>query len=835
MASCVRVGAAPSPLARRPMRAVAAAALLAGAWALAACDAAASADAPPADAKPAAPAAKSDSKPPEAKPPSKPITTAKGRLGDLVRRWYAEGTAAGNEGDYYDNRDRGHSGLNLEPYPQLTKVEYTEEDRKRGLDWAIQGRVLPHVVFGNSSTSGHVTAGGSNARIVYGHPMGLALLYAQYTHSNLYIYPEHQDYDAGHNGSPGYGDVYPTNTPCLIISQGSSGSDQAFMRAIPFALAALRPEVKKKLVESGLLAPTLQMILRLTSKRLADPKEYLTGKAHPTVFEGSWVDDLKMVELAHKIRLEDIPPMVQLRRVEEAEAVNGRDYFDIGPGEQLGETPVVIARVHRRSARDYRLVVSAEASYDVNQRPLAYHWVVLRGDASRIRLTPQNPAGSACEIIVPWHERRPVEPGSALESNRVDVGVFVHNGEYYSAPAFVTFLGLDDEARTYAGDGRVLEIGYGLGVTEVSVANWTALLDLFKADAAGLGARLLKKRFKDEEIAAVLKIAQEYRTAKATADAGQEMSRKAQAARQKAAEALKAAERLRDEAKAAHEKSPGNETKAALDKAEAACPEAKTASAKGETDANDLRKAAEASAKTAADILNTKRDGLPAPVKDLVERLLTDMATNPTFGADYGKEIAALFQGAEAGRKAALEAARRRLVGFGLIQEAPADAFNLRPARDGAAPAVARLTRYEQALLEQFNAEVLGRVVFPGTANFSTKRNYADPRLATPKTWRDVYRYGPKGDGIGWTRYDGQRATEFNAWGLVVLEKDALGRCVKAQAVRYERENPAKQQGRPPSGPLRQVLDPGITRYEYADNTDWRGRVRTDEPPAGAR
>ena len=51
-------------------------------------------------------------------------------------------------------------------------------------------------------------------------------------------------------------------------------------------LAAFRPEVKKKLTETGLLMPTIQMLWRSTNKQLKDPKEYLTGKAHPAVFEG---------------------------------------------------------------------------------------------------------------------------------------------------------------------------------------------------------------------------------------------------------------------------------------------------------------------------------------------------------------------------------------------------------------------------------------------------------------------------------------------------------------------------------------------------------------------
>ena len=63
------------------------------------------------------------------------------------------------------------------------------------------------------------------------------------------------------------------NTPYLIASQGSSGSDQPFMRAIPYTLAAFRPEVKRKLIDNGLLMPTLQMILRQANKQIREEVE----------------------------------------------------------------------------------------------------------------------------------------------------------------------------------------------------------------------------------------------------------------------------------------------------------------------------------------------------------------------------------------------------------------------------------------------------------------------------------------------------------------------------------------------------------------------------------
>src|SRR5688572_18544950 len=65
-----------------------------------------------------------------------PITTAPGKVGELLRRWEKEKTAAGNLGDYYDNRDGGHSDLDTKPWPQLQRIVYAPEDIKRRKHWA---------------------------------------------------------------------------------------------------------------------------------------------------------------------------------------------------------------------------------------------------------------------------------------------------------------------------------------------------------------------------------------------------------------------------------------------------------------------------------------------------------------------------------------------------------------------------------------------------------------------------------------------------------------------------------------------------------------------------
>src|SRR5262249_15461096 len=69
--------------------------------------------------------------------------------------------------------------------------------------------------------------------------------------------------------------------------------------------------------------------------------------------------------------------------------------------------------------------------------------------------------------------------------------------------------------------------------------------------------------------------------------------------------------------------------------------------------------------------------------------------------------------------------------------------------------------------------------------------NFVDRRLTAPKDWRDVYTYDAKGKLLGWTRYGGAKPQEFTPEGLLVLEKDAKGRPVKARTVRYAQGKPA--------------------------------------------
>lgn len=678
----------------------------------------------------------------------KPITTVGGPVGALLKQWWQEGTAAGNVGDYYDNRDGDHSPLNRSLFPQLLAVKYSAEDIKLRKHWAAQHVVHPAVVFGNSSTSAPPTAGGSNPRIYYCDARGMPFLAEEYTKNNLYIYPEHRDHDPGHNGkNDGYGDLYPTNTPYLLTSQGSSGSDQPFMRAVPLTLAAFRPEVKKKLTETGTLMPALQMILRSTYKPVKGPDDYLTGKAHPSVFEGNLIDELAMVKLAHSMEPKSLPPIVQLTVIAEQHPKAGIDYFEQNLSERLADTRAVIARIHRSKERTRRLVVSAEQSHDLNQAPLTYKWVILRGDPERIQIKLRNEAGSVAEISVAYHERRPIAPGSPMESNRVDIGVFVHNGTYYSAPAFVTFYTLDSESRTYDAKGRIVEIGYYMCETDFRVTDWQRVLDVLAKDAT-IGTLL---GVDERQRAAVADLAQRHR------------------------DLMTALREAQSRAKAVEK-----EQKAVADAA---------------------RKLVAA----IQDKITAMLDERPAALGTSVRRFIDD-GCRRLARRDHRELIDVLAVNLKASRTAEL---LNRLHNLGVLR------------------ADAAITAYDRAQLEYTHLALIAARAFPGAVQVSYQPNYVDQRLTALKLWRDVYHYDAKDACTGWTRYHPDSAAqEFNYDGLLVVEKDELGRCTKARTVRYTRTATKNVFD---WNPLRTELGDAFVTYTFAGPDDRRGQQSARE------
>ena len=395
----------------------------------------------------------------------------------LLRLYNAQGGINGFAGILYDNRDRGHSNLKQDRFPRLTHLKYDDLLTADGFDYGLAGRVLlPAVVLGNSSTAlRRGVAPRSLPRLAMTTPFWQSATATLYANNHIYIYPEHRDYDDE--------DLFPVNWPYMIISQGSSRSDQLFLNAVAMTLAALSPDTFSFLRKKGLIAPTVQMILRSNLENVSTRADYFSGIAHPTAFYGPSVQTGRMVEHANKLRPENIPPVVRLRVVEE-------DFTDAAGlarmDERLFDTPAAIGRLWRGFVSEREMVVTAEDTSDPNNLPVTFNWQLLRGDPARVTIEPQDPDARTARIKIAWHdpwiESSPGKKGPVQrQASRVDIGVFANNGVHDSAPSFISIDFPEHQIRKYTsnadGGMRLLSIDYdahGRGAYFDPLLYWTA-------------------------------------------------------------------------------------------------------------------------------------------------------------------------------------------------------------------------------------------------------------------------------------------------------------------------------------------------------------------------
>ncbi len=395
----------------------------------------------------------------------------------LLRIYSSQGDVNGFAGILYDNRDRGHSSLSADLYPGLTRLKYGADLIADGLDFGLGGRiVMPAVVLGNSSTAmERGWAPRSLPRLAMTNARWGAVMPVLYANNHIYIYPEHRDHDAE--------DRFPINWPYMIISQGSSGSDQPFLNAVALTLAALPRDTFAFLRDKGLVAPTVQMILRHNLEAVTTRDDYLSGIAHPAAFAGRLVRTGRMVAQAASLRPGDIPPVVRLRVVKE-------DFSDAAGlaklDERLLDTPAAIGRLWRSYAWERELVVSAEDTSAPNDRPITFEWRLLHGNPERVSIEPQGPTGRTAKIRIAWHdpwtERMSGEKGPVeRRMSRVDIGVFANNGIHDGAPSFISVAFPQHQNREYTvlsdGKKRLSSIDYdaeGRGAYFDPLLYWSA-------------------------------------------------------------------------------------------------------------------------------------------------------------------------------------------------------------------------------------------------------------------------------------------------------------------------------------------------------------------------
>ncbi len=147
---------------------------------------------------------------------SKPVSRLKDEVFETLNKMARRGQAAGNVGDIYDNRDARHSALRGVKDVQLTVMEYSEAARAKDLHYGLNEAVIfDGVAFGNSSTALTGDAWRSQARHALTTRLGPIRAWQLYDNNHIYVFPEHRDHDPVAEG--GKGDVFPANTPLMLI------------------------------------------------------------------------------------------------------------------------------------------------------------------------------------------------------------------------------------------------------------------------------------------------------------------------------------------------------------------------------------------------------------------------------------------------------------------------------------------------------------------------------------------------------------------------------------------------------------------------------------------
>lgn len=391
-----------------------------------------------------------------------------------LNRLINSGRAAGFTGLLYDNRDAGHSELDLTRYPGLIITRYAKPLKDRKINYGLADDLLYGTpVIGNSSTAyKRGKAPRSLPRTAMTQMPGPTFAYQNYMLNQFYVYPEHRDHDAV--------DLYPANWPYMIISQGSSYQDRPFVAAAAWALAAMRPDTRAFLEQENLMVPTLQMILRRAQAHVRNRATYLSGAAHPTVFQQDALRYDRIVALAQSLTPETVPPVPVLKVLSESFAPRAGL---IGRSERLFNTPAAIARVWRGPEWEKEMIVAAD-TLGVPLAPDArINWVLLRGDPDRVRIEPLDAQGSRARLTLNWHDRRPIAPRAKRLTDRVDIGVIVTQGALESAPAFVSVSFPTHQERRYeqspdgSGSRLLVQIDYdALGAERPydPVLHWSA-------------------------------------------------------------------------------------------------------------------------------------------------------------------------------------------------------------------------------------------------------------------------------------------------------------------------------------------------------------------------
>ncbi len=332
------------------------------------------------------------------------------------------------DGFLYMNRDGRHSPLATTNYPGLTPVVLDREGRARGFDLDYPNVQFPLPVFGNCSRG--------LVKGPYWRSLPRAMLTGQsrllgtqnrfYRSNQVWVFPAVYDYDFVNTNA--YGDVFASVAPYWIVTQGKSWSDQYYLRAALDATRAMTPAARAEILRRGLLAPTIQTLLRKSLRTVKDDADYLTSKAHPTAFPPNGLDLARLKASAAALTPESLPPVATI-----AGARVGQPKEPSTVPELTYATPSAWAFVLRAPDPERTFLVQATGGAE-------YAFAAVHDERGAATVTK----------IGPDVARVNIDRTKLSFTNRVDVAIFARNPQTdWGAPAFVSFA-IVDPAAPYA-------------------------------------------------------------------------------------------------------------------------------------------------------------------------------------------------------------------------------------------------------------------------------------------------------------------------------------------------------------------------------------------------
>ncbi|MDA3926906.1 MAG: hypothetical protein PF904_19680 [Kiritimatiellae bacterium] len=393
-------------------------------------------------------------------PPPTNAPSYRGFASNLINSLDKESTSNNIPTIIYVNRDNNATTIDTEKYPGLLTLKYTNAFKKRNLNMGQpntlfvnenSGRLIPAV--GNSSM-GFINSSywRCQPRALFNDPVCIQNQIALLMGNQIFCYPTYSDYN------PTRGDLFSANTPYYIAVAGQAKSEKIYVEAVIATISALRNSTREYLSRKGLLMSTIQMLLRKSQKSINGDRDYLTGIAHPAAFQTSQLDIEKLINNAHALTTNSIPPLVFISVKDKSELNPQLDMPTCVYSEQLFNTHLAVACVFRAFPYKRRLSVKTFCK----DEDAKIHCVILQGDPNKILITQseENPKEWIIEIAHHTPFMTPISGGAKILTSRADIGFFAENANGLSLPAIVSCNFLGNEKRTYTPDGKLLSIDY---------------------------------------------------------------------------------------------------------------------------------------------------------------------------------------------------------------------------------------------------------------------------------------------------------------------------------------------------------------------------------------